>query len=98
MYQGKYPDVLKKLMNKWHLNEKDTATTLIFIHYYRRYEGQNFCGFRPTMSEDEAFRIFDVIVKDELNVRQNDLYNYVCEGDLLHPIKTKLEPQLRDIF
>ena len=98
MYEGKYPKVLKKLMEKWHMSEKDAATMLIFIHYYRRYEGQNFCGFRPSLPEAEIFRIFDVIVKDELNVRQNDLYNYVCEGDLLHPIKTKLEPQLRDIF
>ena len=98
MYQGKYPAVLKKLMNKWSMKEKDTAITLIFIYYYRRGEGQDFCGFRPSLPEDEIYRIFDAIVKDELNVRQNELYNYSCEGDLLHPIKTKLEPQLRDIF
>ena len=98
MYHGNYPKVLKKLMEKWRMKEKDAATTLCFIEYYRRGEGQDFCGFRPSLPEDEIYRIFDAIVKDELNVRQNELYNYSCEGDLLHPIKTKLEPQLRDIF
>ena len=99
MYQGKYLAVLHKLMEKWRMKEKDAATMLIFIYYYRRGEGQDFCGFRPSLPDNEIYRIFDAIVKDELNVRQNELYNYSCDAnDLLHPIKTKLEPQLRDIF